>query len=666
MSAPPFPVEGDAMESLPCPFVVLEREGEKIIGSISGIRFDLNEPSAEYEGDIFVTNIRMVLASRKRVAKVGPASQAAGVSWQQTVGGLGVGALSSISDLLVKPISGAFHLGLRGFMGGIESSMAGFVNSVKYSTGGRSAQGDPRAYSKAPAQYVRNEGEVVVALPFPFKSELLTTVAGLANTYVSLPLRGVMDVIIDKKGSGGEGEGQAFRIEMRDFRAANITVYGNSACEGAFDEMQRAVSSTKQSERIVSALKEYVFDTSWKTRQECVASLALQQNQVKFFDMKAEFRRMGVPSANWVPSTLNDNFQLCSSYPSLLYIPSDCPPEVVRGASEFHSSNRLPVLTWANRQGAAMCRCSQPLVGVRSVRSSHDEEYVGYLAGAADLSQITAEEGGKKIMVVDARPYSSTVANRTRNGGFLDPSHYPVDLQFMSIENIHVMQKAWQKLRSICCLDRDGEDFWAGLSKSGWLSHLSAILEASMTISAYLQQDRRVLVHCSDGWDRTSQLCAVAQLLSDPYFRTMRGFCILCEKEFVAFGHRFRERYFFGGEGEGPKMSPVFLQFLDAVRQVIIQCPDQFEFNSSFLLAIADGVYCGVFKSFFYNSEKERVESGECETSLCLWTTLLSEVDAKGYKNMGFHSDRCEEFLRVRTEDRHMQLWREYFLRFDV
>lgn len=30
-----------------------------------------------------------------------------------------------------------------------------------------------------------------------------------------------------------------------------------------------------------------------------------------------------------------------------------------------------------------------------------------------------------------------------------------------------------------------------------------------------------VIVHCSDGWDRTSQLSALTQLLLDPYYRTM-------------------------------------------------------------------------------------------------------------------------------------------------
>lgn len=35
-----------------------------------------------------------------------------------------------------------------------------------------------------------------------------------------------------------------------------------------------------------------------------------------------------------------------------------------------------------------------------------------------------------------------------------------------------------------------------------------------------------VLVHCSDGWDRTAQVCALGALLMDPYYRTIKGFMV--------------------------------------------------------------------------------------------------------------------------------------------
>jgi hypothetical protein len=53
---------------------------------------------------------------------------------------------------------------------------------------------------------------------------------------------------------------------------------------------------------------------------------------------------------------------------------------------------------------------------------------------------------------------------------------------------------------------------------------------------------RLVLLHCTDGWDRTSQVSALSQLLLDPHFRTLTGFVDLIEKDFIAFGHPFRRR----------------------------------------------------------------------------------------------------------------------------
>jgi hypothetical protein len=51
-----------------------------------------------------------------------------------------------------------------------------------------------------------------------------------------------------------------------------------------------------------------------------------------------------------------------------------------------------------------------------------------------------------------------------------------------------------------------------------------------------------VLTHCSDGWDRTSQTVALAELMMDHHYRTLVGFCILVEKEFLSFGHKIAIR----------------------------------------------------------------------------------------------------------------------------
>jgi hypothetical protein len=74
------------------------------------------------------------------------------------------------------------------------------------------------------------------------------------------------------------------------------------------------------------------------------------------------------------------------------------------------------------------------------------------------------------------------------------------------------------------------------------------------------------MVHCSDGWDRTTQLCALAQIMLDPYSRTIDGLIVLIEKDWLAFGHKFKDRN--EGPQESHERSPVFLQFLDCIWQM--------------------------------------------------------------------------------------------------
>lgn len=65
-----------------------------------------------------------------------------------------------------------------------------------------------------------------------------------------------------------------------------------------------------------------------------------------------------------------------------------------------------------------------------------------------------------------------------------------------------------------------------------WLKHILRILSGASRVAEILhEQNASVLVHCSDGWDRTPALVATAQLILDPYYRTIRGFAVLVEKE---------------------------------------------------------------------------------------------------------------------------------------
>ncbi|KIH58823.1 hypothetical protein ANCDUO_10959 [Ancylostoma duodenale] len=96
----------------------------------------------------------------------------------------------------------------------------------------------------------------------------------------------------------------------------------------------------------------------------------------------------------------------------------------------------------------------------------------------------------------------------------------------------------------------------------------------------------------------------------DPYYRTIKGFAVLIEKEWCSFGHKFAHRI---GHGEDKpsdgERSPVFVQFIDCVWQLLQQYECHFEFNSFLLITILDELYACRYGTFLYNSEKQRMEN---------------------------------------------------------
>ena len=119
--------------------------------------------------------------------------------------------------------------------------------------------------------------------------------------------------------------------------------------------------------------------------------------------------------------------------------------------------------------------------------------------------------------------------------------------------------------------------YLSSLENSQWMFYISQLLSTAIEVASSINLDNRpVLVHCSDGWDRTTQVVALSQILLDPFYRTIKGFQILVEREWLSFGHKFADRCGQGIEGE---QSPIFLQWLDCIYQLLKQFPTAFEFN---------------------------------------------------------------------------------------
>jgi hypothetical protein len=174
-----------------------------------------------------------------------------------------------------------------------------------------------------------------------------------------------------------------------------------------------------------------------------------------------------------------------------------------------------------------------------------------------------------------------------------------------------------------------------------------------------------VVTHCSDGWDRTSQLSALSQLCLDPFYRTQRGFAVLIEKEWLSFGHKFAERCGHASADYGhDQRAPIFLQFLDCVWQITRQFPLSFEFHDRFLIEIADHMVSGAFGTFLFDCERERQESTLSRRTPSLWTWLLGSHGRCALFRNPLYRPHPGKLLPVATA-RRVVLWEAYFMRYD-
>eukprot|EP00003_Mantamonas_plastica_P029268 TRINITY_DN68_c0_g1_i10.p1 TRINITY_DN68_c0_g1~~TRINITY_DN68_c0_g1_i10.p1 ORF type:complete len:1216 (-),score=382.55 TRINITY_DN68_c0_g1_i10:437-4084(-) len=425
----------------------------------------------------------------------------------------------------------------------------------------------------------------------------------------------------------------------------------------------------------------------------------------KIYDPEREFDRQGIndDGSYFRMSSVNAQYEICRTYPSMLAVPADITDEHLGNVAKFRSKGRLPSVSWIHpRKNVVLMRCAQPLVGMTNARSLDDE----YLVRVVYDMQPTDEN----LVIVDCRPKANAVANTLRGGGYESTTVYEnCDMVFANIDNIHVMRSSLNRLMDLCSLvTPDAMNGTLNFQDSGWLSkieatnwldHVRLVLQTSLNVAQNIHLQRRsVLVHCSDGWDRTSQVSALAQVLLDPYYRTIEGFEVLIEKEWCSFGHKFAQRL---GHGDkqywNDERSPVFLQFMDCVHQLLGQFPTAFEFNENFLIAILDHLYSCQFGTFLCNCERERNELGMRSKTVSVWSCInhyifnhnqvevsgsgkdkdvhrmfmytnpfyVGNMDADALKGLPktVRDQKTKPILSVDCSSVSMVLWRSYYLR---
>ncbi|PWY72411.1 protein phosphatase [Aspergillus heteromorphus CBS 117.55] len=319
------------------------------------------------------------------------------------------------------------------------------------------------------------------------------------------------------------------------------------------------------------------------------------------YNPEKEWARQGVDraSSGWRISRMNSDYGFSDTYPALLPIPAAISDNTLNHAGKYRSRARVPALTYLHPvNNCSITRSSQPLVGVRQNRSIQDETLLAAIfstsrserplasftppsfnSGSSNSTQrepprsqmladltmaddledemLSSFRGDSEErphvygaqqhnLIVDARPTVNAFAMQAIGLGSENMDNYKFATKaYLGIDNIHVMRDS---LNRVVDALKDSDVTPLGpnkdqLARSGWLKHISGILDGSGLIARQVGlQHSHVLIHCSDGWDRTSQLSALSQICLDPYYRTMEGFMVLVEKDWLSFGHMFRHR----------------------------------------------------------------------------------------------------------------------------
>ena len=220
----------------------------------------------------------------------------------------------------------------------------------------------------------------------------------------------------------------------------------------------------------------------------------------------AEYYRLGVLEEGAEAATggffrldtsTNADYGLSSTYPATLAVPSDATPAMISAVAAFRSRGRIPALTWRDPSGAAghLVRCAQPTRGLLGRTADIDEAYVEMIRRGGSGSD-------RRLAVYDCRSFVAAHANEFRGGGVESARRYGVrSVEFAGLRNVHYVRRVLLKIR------HTPSHLALSVGQAGrWLILQSQLLRAATRVGRLLEQGITVLLHCSDGWDRTPQV----------------------------------------------------------------------------------------------------------------------------------------------------------------
>ncbi|XP_029317572.1 myotubularin-related protein 5 isoform X4 [Cottoperca gobio] len=314
---------------------------------------------------------------------------------------------------------------------------------------------------------------------------------------------------------------------------------------------------------------------------------------------------------------------------------------------------------WGSIRGSGRLSAYNPDIGTR-------------LAG----KESPQSNGGpsEALFLRQQKAYLYIIGDKAQLKGGKQDSFQQWEVVPIEVCDVRQVKNSFKKLMKACVPSSSTSDpnmsFLRCLEESEWIALLHRVLQVSVLVVELLDTGSSVMVSLEDGWDVSTQVVSLVQLLSDPYYRTFDGFRLLVEKEWLSFGHRFSHRgaQTLGSQNSG--FTPVFLQFLDCVHQIHLQFPMEFEFSQYYLKFLAYHYVSNRFRTFLLDSDYERIELGVLyeekgeKKSPQVCKSVWDYIDRLNKKTPIFYnymfSPEDDEVLRPYTFNSNLKVWDFY------
>lgn len=338
----------------------------------------------------------------------------------------------------------------------------------------------------------------------------------------------------------------------------------------------------------------------------------------------------------------------CKDYPTKVFLPRLLIEQgKLNHWSSFYRNNCYPLLMWRCYKTRNLLMRSSNTMHGRGDKDSRciiDEDIIRYICNESSFS--------RKLTI-----FTESKTAICSNGCSKSPLFYP-NCQVVVWDNLPSVLSTQQSSMKLYMALQKGDDiqYLKNIEDTGYLQEISILLDYSLCVVAVLNKSSSlVLLSIGSGVERAAQMSSLVQLLLDPYYRTLDGFQVLIQKEWCSISFPFKKRNLIDFSEE-EELSPLFLQFLDCVWQLMQQYPLTFEYSEQLLELFAEHSYSGRFGTFL-NEPENNISS-----TLSIWPyiRLLASSNSGTLLNYNYDKHQNTGILRPRAGIPHLDIWSWY------